>query len=93
MATSYYVYYRVADDAHTLAQQRVAALLEHVRIHGGVRGRLMKKRGEPDLWMEVYDGVADAARFEALLVSGGHELALDEVLMQGWSRRIECFED
>ena len=92
MATSFYVYYRVAQDAHALAQQRVAALLEHLRIHSGVRGRLMKKCGERDLWMEVYDGVGDAARFEALLVSGGRELAFDEVLMQGWSRRVECFE-
>jgi hypothetical protein len=93
MATSFYVYYRVADDAQALAQQRVAALLEHLRIHSGVRGRLMKKLGERDLWMEVYDGVADPARFEALLISGARELALDEVLMQGWSRRVECFED
>ena len=93
MASSFYVYYRVAPGAEALARPRVLALLEQVRSQSGVRGRLLRKRGESDLWMEVYESVPDNARFEAILSAAVRELALDEVLLQGWSRRIECFED
>ena len=43
--------------------------------------------------MEVYENVQDDARFEAILSAGVRELALDEVLQHGGSRRVECFED
>ena len=33
----------------------------------GVRGRLLTKRGEPNLWMEVYEGVQDGGLFESAL--------------------------
>jgi hypothetical protein len=93
MATNFYIYYRVAEGSQALARQRVIALLDHVCSRSGVRGRLMSKRSESDLWMEVYEGVPDETDFEAILATGARELALDEVLMPGWSRRVECFED
>ena len=93
MASSFYVYYRVAPEAEAIARRRVLTLLEQVRSQSGVRGRLLRKRGESDLWMEVYESVPDDARFEAILSAGARELSLDEILLQGWSRRVECFED
>jgi len=93
MATSFYVYYRVAPGTQALARQRVLALLEQVRSQSGVCGRLLRKRGEVDLWMEVYESVSDDARFEAVLSAGVRDLSLDEVLLHGWTRRVECFED
>jgi hypothetical protein len=93
MASSFYVYYRVAPEAEATARRRVLTLLERVRSQSGVHGRLLRKRGEPQLWMEVYENVQDDTRFEAILSAGVRELALDEVLQHGGSRRVECFED
>jgi uncharacterized protein DUF4936 len=93
MASSFYVYYRVAPDAEAAARGRAMTLLERVRSQSGINGRLLRKRGEAQLWMEVYENVHDDARFEAILSAGAGELAFEEVLQHGSSRRVECFED
>jgi uncharacterized protein with NRDE domain len=58
----------------------------------GVRGRVMIKRGEPNLWMEVYEAVSDAARFEHALHDAVRELEIVELLAPGSLRHVECFE-
>ncbi len=58
----------------------------------GVRGRLMTKRGEPNLWMEVYEAVSDPARFEHALHDAVQELEIVELLAPGSLRHVECFE-
>src|SRR5690242_19254787 len=63
MATNFYIYYRVAAGAHALAHERVGVLLERVRRESGVHGRVLRKRGEDDLWMEIYEAVPDEAAF------------------------------
>ena len=93
MAASFYIYYRVADGQHAQALERVGALPRRLRVDAGAQCRLLRKRGENDLWMEVYDRIPDEAAFEAVLGAAVHELALDQVLMPGWSRRVECFEE
>ena len=49
----------------------------------GVRGRWMRRRDDPTTYMEVYEGVADEAAFEALLECEGAKL--------GVPRRLERF--
>ncbi len=58
----------------------------------GTAGRLMKKRGEPDLWMEVYENVADDAKFEWELGVAVNQFQVLEFLQPGSGRQIECFE-
>lgn len=60
--------------------QRLFALLEH---ECGVRGRWMHRRDDPATYMEVYEDVKDASRFEAVLEREGAKLGL--------SRRLERF--
>ncbi len=93
MPLSYYVYYRVAPERAALARERVTALLGFVARATGVTGRLLSKRGEPHLWMEVYEPVAEAASFDPALARGVRELGLAEVLAPGAQRKQECFED
>jgi len=50
------------------------------------------RRGEPDLFMEVYEPVAVAEPFGVLLERGARELAFDAILAPGAARKLECFE-
>ena len=91
LAFSYYVYYRVARPAE--ARGAVARLQLELNDRLGIEGRLLSKRGEPALWMEVYEGIGDVPAFEHLLLALVKEIGLDRVLAAGSERKGECFED
>ena len=93
MALSYYIYYRVQPEKAAACEPAVRAVLTSVRAATGAAGRLMKKRGEPNLWMEVYEGVTDDAKFEWELAETAGRLKIHEFLISGSSRHIECFEE
>ena len=59
----------------------------------GVAGRLLRKRGEPGLWMEVYEKVGNERDFEHELAQAVGRLKATEFLQPGSARRVECFED
>jgi hypothetical protein len=92
MAYSYYIYYRVAPDKAENCELRVLELISALKERTGVAGRLLRKRSEPLLWMEVYENVRDDAKFELELEQAGSELKLAECLQEGSGRRLECFE-
>ena len=90
---SYYIYYRVDPAQAAAAEPRVKQLLDAVKQSTGIAGRLMKKRGEPDLWMEVYENVADETNFEWELAEAVSKLKATEFLPAGSGRQTECFEE
>jgi hypothetical protein len=92
MPLSYYIYYRIAPERTDVARERVAALLDFVARTTGVTGRLLTKRDEPQLWMEVYEPVQEADGFDRVLARGVSELGLAEVLAAGAQRSLERFE-
>jgi hypothetical protein len=92
MAYSYYIYYRVAPDRAAACELRVLELFSAVKQSTNVAGRLLKKRKEPLLWMEVYENVRDDAKFELELEQAATQLKLAECLQDGTPRRLECFE-
>ena len=92
MPHSYYIYYRVEPEIVSAAEQRIRELFGAVERTTGVAGRLLKKRGEPHLWMEIYENVADDSRFEQELAQAAGNLKAAEVLQAGSGRHIECFE-
>lgn len=75
--THYYVYYRV--DLARLDELRgaIAQLLATVEHATGVRGRWLRRRDESTTFMEVYEGVADGAAFEAVLERESAALGLE----------------
>ena len=92
MPHSYYIYYRVKPEQADAAGQRIGELLSAVRQATGVAGRVLKKRGEPNLWMEIYENVNDEAKFEWELAEAAGRLQASEVLQAGSGRHVECFE-
>ena len=93
MPVAFYVYYRVDPLAVSDARARVDKLFDSLQQRCGVRGRLLTKRGEPSLWMEVYEGVDDAVLFESALHAEAVALGLEAVLLQGERRKLESFDE
>jgi hypothetical protein len=92
MAYSYYIYYRVAPERAESCETRVLQLFSTVKETTGIAGRLLKKRSEPLLWMEVYENVRDDAKFELELEQAALQLQIGGCLQEGSGRRVECFE-
>lgn len=86
---SVYVYYRIDPRHADTAEIPIRAMQTQLACRTGATAQLLKKRGAPLLWMEIYTGISDA---EAFL----HELsnATDEydvgVFLDG-ERHVECF--
>jgi hypothetical protein len=92
MAYSYFIYYRVSADRAKACEARVLDLFSTLKQATNVSGRLLRKRREPLLWMEVYENVRDDAKFELELEQAATQLKLAECLPEGQTRKTECFE-
>ena len=92
MAFSFYIYYRVDPAKAAEAEPRVRELFAAVESATGIAGRLLRKRGESHLWMEVYLGIQDDAKFEWELAEVASRLKFQELLQDGTTRHVECFE-
>ncbi len=51
------------------------------------------KRDDPSTWMEIYEGVEDAGKFEQCLAAVLRSTDFAAVLDTGSVRHMECFED
>lgn len=89
---SYFIYYRVAPGLEPRAKERAHRLQSELAESTGARCRLMTKRGEPNLWMEVYEAVTDPPAFERALDTALRELQFEQLLAPGSRRHLECFE-
>ncbi|MEP6996430.1 MAG: DUF4936 family protein [Betaproteobacteria bacterium] len=88
---SCYVYYRI-DVTHAAAARRtIAAVLATLEERVGISGRLLQSKDDPLLWMEVYEGVRDPARFEVMLADLLDTHRFVRFLVPGSTRRIERF--
>ena len=87
----YYIYYRVRGEGAAMLESRVRALQTDLVRRTGVIGRLLKKRGEPLLWMEVYENVKDAWHFEGILAELVKSHDLESGLQPDTGRHVECF--
>jgi hypothetical protein len=74
-------------DLQQLPELRIGVqrLFTIVQAECGVRGRWMHRRDDPATYMEIYEGVKDAARFETVLEREGEKL--------GVRRKVEVFTD
>ena len=87
----YYVYYRV-DPAHLLeADAAVQQIQLTIASHFGVTGRLLKKRDEPLLWMEIYENVTASEAFEIALKQAEQQSGILTFVRGDGQRHLECF--
>lgn len=86
---SVYVYYRL-DPRHTDAVETlIRAMQNALTCRTSATAQLLKKRGTPLLWMEIYTGIRDAEAFLLELSSVADEYGVGAFL-EG-ERHVECF--
>jgi hypothetical protein len=92
MATaSFYIYYRVRADRKEAARGLADRLIAAIEHRFGIHGRVLMRRDEPLLWMEIYEAVPDARAFEAAIAAECERLDFASALLPGSSRHCECF--
>lgn len=87
---SVFIYYRVAERDRAEAEPLVRSMQARLACRTGIAGRLLKKRGEPGLWMEVYESVPRAEEFERQLARLEDEF--DIAMFIDGPRHREVFE-
>lgn len=90
MSHGYYIWYRVNGDGRD-AETAIRSMMARLACRTGIAGRLMKKHGEPGLWMEIYEGFGDIELFSQHLAQAVDEYDI-EMFIEG-SRHTECFVD
>ena len=92
MTFSYFVYYRIPAENTGQLRARALEVFQDVAHETGVAGRLMRRRDDPGTWMEVYEGVADVAAFEASLAASVLRRDFTQLLAPGGMRKNEIFQ-
>jgi 8-oxo-dGTP pyrophosphatase MutT (NUDIX family) len=87
---SYFIYYRSTEAADEV-QRAVGAMQRALAEEAGIQGRLMRRADDSTTWMEVYEAVSDAPRFERALGSAVERFALARLLGAGAERHVERF--
>jgi hypothetical protein len=80
---NYYVYYRIEPARLRELWMQVQQLFLAIERQTGIRGRWLRRRDDPNTYMEVFEGVKDEAAFEELLEREGARL--------GVQRKVERF--
>ena len=91
MKLSYYIYYRVPAENAARARAAVGAMQRELSEIAGIGGRLLRRRDDETTWMEIYENVADAERFEAELGGLVERHGLRALLAPGSARKREIF--
>ena len=88
---AYYIYYPIAVENTAAARRAVMALFDELKAASGISGRLVRRRDDLAVWMEIYEHVSDAGKFEQALHAAEARHGLDMLVATGASRKIEVF--
>ncbi|MFO7542540.1 MAG: DUF4936 family protein [Thiobacillus sp.] len=84
-----YIYYRIDPEQTSRAATRIDALLRDMAPHCSQPPRRFNRCDEPAMWMEIYEGIADFAAFDAALNRA--ILSCDCAAFTRGERHLECF--
>ena len=93
MSLNYYVYYRIPAGNAERARTAVVSLQRELAGATGIGGRLLRRRDDETTWMEIYEGVEDAPRFEAKLAELVERHGVKALLAPNSPRKQEVFRD
>ena len=89
----YYIYYRFSPDQADAIAAAVQSIQQQLKAKLGISGRLLKKRDEPNLLMEIYEGILESREFEEALRAAEIQSGIAGLLSPDEKRHVECFED
>ncbi len=87
----FYIYYRIAAAHATDARTALEGVMHALEQRFTVSGRLLRAQNDAELWMEVYESVAESAPFEAAMNKLLAETPFASWLAPGSQRRTERF--
>lgn len=87
----YFLYYRVDPERTLEADAAVRQIQFDLETQFSVSGRLLKKRDEPLLWMEIYEDVSSSTEFEAALSQAEEKSGIQRYIQGDGKRHLECF--
>ena len=88
----YFIYYRVNPAFEAEAAAAVEQIQFGIESETNIVGRLLRKREEPQLWMEVYEDAPAGDAFEAILNQAVEKSGFARFLQPGSGRKTECFQ-
>jgi hypothetical protein len=86
-----YIYYRISTPHAAEAHAALSDVMAALRAEFTVSTRLLRGQGDASLWMEVYENVAEPARFEAVLNGLLEKSRFGSWLATDSARRTERF--
>lgn len=84
-----YIYYRIDPAQAEVTAQVIDTLLSHLTPYCAATPRRLVRCDEPDMWMELYEGITELAAFEARLHQLEQTLIPGNILLG--IRHRECF--
>jgi hypothetical protein len=91
MRVDYFIYYRVRNDCSVELMAALVSMQAALHAATGIAGRFRRRVDDPTTWMEIYEGVADAHRFEVELGALARSHGLNAFLAPGTVRHLERF--
>jgi len=88
---SYFIYYRLRPETAARAAAAVAAMQQRLGEVTGIPGRVLHRADDAMTWMEIYEGVSDAAAFQDVLERLVAQYSLTDLLEDGQVRHVERF--
>lgn len=84
-----YVYYRIDPAQEATAAAKIDALLGAMAEHCARPPRRLSRCDDPDVWMEVYESIADYTAYLSVLEKA--VLSLECAAFTQGERHLECF--
>ena len=90
----YFIYYRIREDCDPdIAHNSVRTMQADIEEQTGIAGRLMIRIHDDATWMEIYENVFDAEKFEQVLQDAVDANDLIALVEPGAARHIERFTE